>query len=81
MIGLRLDQELEQRVRRVAREHGRSASDVVREAIRRFLDQAGDDLERERELRLIAATASDADMEEFESFAAELADGPASPQA
>lgn len=78
VIGLRLDQDLEQRVRRVAREHGRSASDVVREAIRRFLDQAGDDLDRERELRLIAASAGEAEMDELEFFAVDLADGPAS---
>lgn len=72
MIGLRLDADLEQRVRRIAREHGRSASDVVREAIRRFLDQTGDDLERERELRLIAASVDDAEMDELEAFAADL---------
>ncbi|PAX09303.1 ribbon-helix-helix protein, CopG family [Sphingomonas lenta] len=72
MIGLRLDPDLEQRVRRIAREHGRSASDVVREAIRRFLDQTGDDLERERELRLIAASVDDGEMDELEAFAAEL---------
>lgn len=74
MIGLRLDEELEQRVRRIAREHGRSASDVVREAIRRFLDQAGDDLERDRELRLIAARTEDQGMDDLEAFAADLAD-------
>ncbi|HEX8485951.1 ribbon-helix-helix domain-containing protein [Sphingomonas sp.] len=74
MIGLRLEEELEQRVRRIAREHGRSASDVVREAIRRFLDQTGDDLERDRELRLIAARAGDDDMDDLEAFAADLAD-------
>ena len=42
------------------------------------LDQAGDDLDRERELRLIAASAGDAEMDELEFFAADLADGPAS---
>jgi Arc/MetJ-type ribon-helix-helix transcriptional regulator len=74
MIGLRLDAELEQRVRRVAREHGRSASDVVREAIRRFLDQTGDDLERDRELRLIAAQVEGDEMDDLEPFAADLLD-------
>ena len=38
MLGVRLDDELEQRLTSVARTQGRSKSDVARDAVRRYVD-------------------------------------------
>jgi RHH-type rel operon transcriptional repressor/antitoxin RelB len=39
MLGVRLDDELERRLISVAREQGRSKSDIVRDIVRRYVDQ------------------------------------------
>ena len=38
MLGVRLDEELEQRLTAVARSQGRSKSDIAREVVRRYVD-------------------------------------------
>ncbi len=38
MLGVRLDDELEQRLTSVARSQGRSKSDIARDAVRRYVD-------------------------------------------
>ena len=39
MLGVRLDEELEQRLAAVARTQGRSKSDIAREAVRRYVER------------------------------------------
>lgn len=39
MLGVRLDQDLEQRLAEVARAQGRSKSDIARDVIRRYVDR------------------------------------------
>lgn len=38
MLGVRLDQELERQLASVARNQGRSKSDIAREAVRRYVE-------------------------------------------
>ena len=38
MLGVRLDDELEQRLASVARSQGRSKSDIARDAVRRYVE-------------------------------------------
>ncbi len=62
MLGIRLDAELERRLEMLARDAGRSKSDLAREALRRYV--AEHDLTaaaREQSLRAVAAGSASAD--------------------
>ncbi len=71
MLGIRLEPELDRQLATVARQTGRSKSELVREAIRRFLN--GNDLiaEARRQSLLVAERDDDQGLETFIEDAAD----------
>ncbi len=66
MLGVRLDEELEQRLAAVARSQGRSKSDIAREAVRRYVDLHDEAFRREaRRQSLRASRRESADDHRF----------------
>jgi predicted transcriptional regulator len=65
MLGIRLEAELDRRLTTVARQTGRSKSELVREALRRFLN--GNDLisEARRQSLLVAGRMDNQDIDTF----------------
>lgn len=61
MLGVRLDEELEQRLAAVARSQGRSKSDIAREAVRRYVDRHDAALKAEARRQSLAAAAAEDD--------------------
>jgi len=59
MLGVRLDDDLEQRLTAVARTQGRSKSDIARDAVRRYVDQHDTALRAEAKRQSLAAAAAD----------------------
>jgi RHH-type rel operon transcriptional repressor/antitoxin RelB len=59
MLGVRLDDDLEQRLTSVARTQGRSKSDIAREAVRRYVDLHDDALRAEAKRQSLSAAALD----------------------
>ena len=55
MLGVRLDDDLEQRLTSVARTQGRSKSDIAREAVRRYVDLHDDAFRAEARRQSLAA--------------------------
>lgn len=62
MLGIRLDAETEAGLARIARRTGRTKSDIARDAIRSYLAETEHDEALDRELAMIAAAASEADL-------------------
>ncbi len=56
MLGVRLDEELEQRLAAVARSQGRSKSDIAREAVRRYVDLHDEAFRREARRQSLRAS-------------------------
>ena len=78
ILGFRLDPALSARLQRFAVESHRSKSDIVRAAMREYLERHGEDADLRRELAAIAATTSDADLAELDAIHDDLmADEPA----
>ena len=73
MLGVRLDEELEQRLAAVARTQGRSKSDIAREAVRRYVDRHDEALQAEarRQSLLAAEHEGDEDYEYWEAMEGE----------
>ncbi len=61
MLGVRLDEELEQRLATVARTQGRSKSDIAREAVRRYVDLHDEAYRREARRQSLRASRRDDD--------------------
>lgn len=59
MLGVRLDDDLEQRLASVARSQGRSKSDIAREAVRRYVDLHDAALHDEAKRQSLRAAADD----------------------
>lgn len=59
MLGVRLDEELEQRLATVARTQGRSKSDIAREAVRRYVDLHDEAFRREARRQSLRASRRD----------------------
>lgn len=68
MLGFRLDPTLFARLERFAVESHRSKSDIVRSAMREYLERHGEDAELQRELAAIAAATNDADLAELDAI-------------
>jgi len=73
MLGVRLDAELARRLDAVARSQGRTRSDVVREALTRYLDEDAFLAEARRQSLLVAAAAHDEGVAEFALAVADVA--------
>ena len=71
MLGVRLDDELDRLLTEVARREGRTRSEVVREAIRRYVDADRFLAEARRQSRLVA-DRDDEEAAEFAWYAADL---------
>ena len=59
MLGVRLDTELEERLAAVARTHGRSKSDIAREAVRRYVELHDEAFRREARRQSTRASRRD----------------------
>jgi RHH-type rel operon transcriptional repressor/antitoxin RelB len=57
MLGVRLDNELEERLAAVARTQGRSKSDIAREAVRRYVERHDEAFLAEAKRQSLQATA------------------------
>ncbi|RMB36143.1 RHH-type rel operon transcriptional repressor/antitoxin RelB [Sphingomonas sp. PP-F2F-G114-C0414] len=57
MLGVRLDNELEERLAAVARTQGRSKSDIAREAVRRYVERHDEAFLAEAKRQSLAAAA------------------------
>ena len=57
MLGVRLDDDLEQRLTAVARTQGRSKSDIVRDVVRRYVDLHDDAFRAEAKRQSLAKAA------------------------
>jgi RHH-type rel operon transcriptional repressor/antitoxin RelB len=57
MLGVRLDDDLEQRLTAVARTQGRSKSDIVRDVVRRYVDLHDEAFLAEAKRQSLAAAA------------------------
>lgn len=77
MLGVRIDDDLEQRLSSVARSQGRSKSDIAREAVRRYVDLHDEALRAEarRQSQRAAARGWTREDEEWEALAAADDDG------
>ena len=77
MLGVRLNDELEQRLTNVARSQGRSKSDIAREAVRRYVDLHDEALKAEarRQSQRAAARGWTREDEAWEALAAADDDG------
>ncbi len=71
LLGVRLDEELDRLLTEVARQQGRTRSEIVREALRRYLDEDRFLAEARRQSRLVADEA-DEEAAEFTWSAADL---------
>lgn len=60
MLGVRLDDDLEQRLTAVARSQGRSKSDIARDAVRRYVDLHDEAYRSEARRQSLAASRRDA---------------------
>jgi len=78
MLGVRLDDELERRLTSVARNQGRSKSDIAREAVRRYVDLHDEALRAEARRQSLRAAARGwtAEDEAWEALAAAEEDRP-----
>ncbi len=76
MLGVRLDEDLEQRLAAVARTQGRSKSDIAREAVRRYVERHDEAFLAEAKRQSLKAALEDRadDWKFFEAIEAE--DGP-----
>jgi len=81
MLGVRLDDDLEQRLTAVARGQGRSKSDIARDAVRRYVDQhdAAFLAEAKRQSQRAVARGRTEEDDAWEALAA--ADDPGDPSA
>jgi len=61
VLGVRLDEELEQRLAAVARSQGRSKSDIAREAVRRYVDLHDEAFRREARRQSLRASRRETD--------------------
>ena len=68
MLGFRLDPVLSDRLQRFAVTSRRSKSDIVRDAMREYLDRHSDDAELRRELTAIAAATTESDLAELDAI-------------
>ena len=73
MLGVRLDEDLEQRLAAVARTQGRSKSDIAREAVRRYVERHDEAFLAEAKRQSLMAAAEDRadDWRFFEAIEAE----------
>ncbi|WP_294357474.1 ribbon-helix-helix protein, CopG family [uncultured Sphingomonas sp.] len=74
MLGVRLDEELEQRLAAVARSQGRSKSDIAREAVRRYVDLHDEAFRREARRQSLRASRREAESDHCFWEAAEVSD-------
>lgn len=74
MLGVRLDAETERRLDALARARGRSRSDVVREALVRYLDGDSWLEECRRQSRLVTAHESEEETLDFLESVADAGD-------
>jgi RHH-type transcriptional regulator, rel operon repressor / antitoxin RelB len=65
VLGVRLDPKTEQKLEALAAQQGRTKSDIVREAIRRYLEQDHFLEEARRQSLLVSATPDDRDAAEL----------------
>ena len=72
MLGVRLDNDLEERLAAVARTQGRSKSDIAREAVRRYVERHDEAYlaEARRQSRAAAARGWTKEDEEWERLGA-----------
>jgi predicted transcriptional regulator len=78
MLGFRLDAALSARLQHFSAQSHRSKSDIVRDAMREYLDRHGEDADLQRELAAIAASTTDADLARLDAIHDDLmADEPA----
>ncbi len=68
MLGLRLERDLEDRLDGFAAETRRTRSQIARDAIREYLDRHADDVEWRRQLAIIAAETTDADLDRLDAL-------------
>ena len=73
MLGVRLDEDLEQRLAAVARTQGRSKSDIAREAVRRYVERHDEAFLAEAKRQSLKAALEDRadDWKFFEAIEAE----------
>lgn len=73
MLGVRLDEDLEQRLTAVARSQGRSKSDIARNAVRRYVESHDEAFRAEARRQSLRAAARDdaADWSFLEAIEAE----------
>ena len=74
MLGVRLDEELEQRLAAVARSQGRSKSDIAREAVRRYVDLHDEAFRREARRQSLRASRRETDVDQAFWEASEIVD-------
>jgi RHH-type transcriptional regulator, rel operon repressor / antitoxin RelB len=75
VLGLRLDDAMEQRLGRFARESRRSKSDIARDAVREYLDRHAVDDEYKRQVRAIAAATTEAELARIDALSDDLMAG------
>ena len=72
MLGVRLDPELDRLLSAAAKRHGRSKSDLVRDAVRRYLeDPRGLAAEARRQSLLVSTSRAERDALDFIADAAD----------
>jgi RHH-type rel operon transcriptional repressor/antitoxin RelB len=74
MLGIRLDDELDQKLTAIARQRGLTKSELVREAIRRYLSEDELASEARRQSLLVSAHEGEAETLEFIEAVSDLDD-------
>ena len=72
MLGIRLEQDLDQRLAALAKRQGRTKSDLAREAIRRYLMDDGLAAEARRQSLLVSKGGGEEDVLDFIEQTADL---------
>jgi len=72
VLGLRLDTAMAERLGRFAQETRRSKSDIARDAVREYLDRHAVDGEIRRQLQVIAAATTGADLARIDALGDDL---------
>jgi len=76
MLGVRLDPGLERKLAAIARQQGRTRSDLAREAIRRYVEAETLAAEAHRQSLLVARSPGEQDAIDFVEHAADWPDEP-----